>query len=222
MIIFLTVSTLKAQDCRLYFPDKVGSVREMKSFDAKNKLTSVSRQEVLDKKISGNDVKIKVRSSVYTPDEEEVSTIEMEIACEDGVFKFDMKNFMDPKTMEAYKEMSVEMSGDQLAYPSKISQGDKLSDGTFKMVVKNNLITVVTITTNISNRSVEAIESVTTEAGTFTCFKIRYNLMMKAGFITTNASAIEWITEGVGVVRSESYNKKGKLAGYTVLSGLKR
>lgn len=220
-ILLFTMTSLIAQDCRPLFPDKVGSVREMKSYDTKNKLTAVSRQEVIDKIVSGQDVQIRVRSTSYTPDDKEVSTVELDLVCEDGIFKFDMKNFMDPNTMEAYKDMSVEMSGDQLAYPSGLSAGQKLADGTFKMVVKNNNITLLTMTTNITNRQVEGIESVTTEAGTFSCYKIRYNMMIKAGFITTNLSAIEWIADGVGVVRSESFDKKGKPAGYTVLSSLK-
>ena len=219
--LILTFSASIAQECKIYFPDQIGSVREMKTYDQKNKLNGIIRQEILDKKIIGNDVQLKVRSTMYSPDEKETSTVELDLVCENGVFKFDMKNFMDPKTMEAYKDMSVEMSGDQLAYPSGLSAGQKLADGTFKMVVKNNNITLLTMTTNITNRQVEGIESVTTEAGTFNCYKIRYNMAMKAGFITTNMSAIEWIADGVGLVRSESFDRKGKPVGYTVLTSLK-
>jgi hypothetical protein len=33
----------------------------------------------------------------------------------------------------------------------------------------------------------------------------------KTGFITIQFHTIEWVTEGVGTIRSETYNKKGKL-----------
>jgi len=221
--IFLTISFLSvcAQECKIYFPDNVGNVREMKTYDQKNKLTGVMRQEILDKKVSGNDVHLKVRSTMYTPDDKQTSSMELDLLCEKGVFKFDMKNFMDPNTMDAYKDMQVEMSGTQLAYPSRIQSGEKLPDGMFQMVVRNNNITLLTMITNITNRQVEGTETITTEAGTFNCYKIRYNMSVKAGFITTTMSAIEWIADGVGLVRSESFDRKGKPVGYQVLTSLR-
>ncbi len=221
--VLLTISFLsvRAQECKIYFPDKVGTVREMKTYDQKNKLTGIMRQEILDKKVSGNDVHLKVRSTMYTPEDKQTSAMELDLLCENGVFKFDMKNFMDPNTMDAYKDMQVEMSGTQLAYPSRIQSGEKLPNGMFQMVVRNNNITLLTMITNIMDRQVERTETITTEAGTFNCYKIRYNMSVKAGFITTSMSAVEWIAEGVGLVRSESFDRKGKPAGYTVLTGLK-
>jgi len=218
MIMFLMMPFLNAQECKMYFPEKVGAVREMKFYDQKDKLTSIARQEILDKKVSGGDVKIKVKSTNYTAEDEEVYSAELELACEGGVFKFDMQNFLDPNTMSSYKEMGMEISGDNLAYPQNLKVGVTLPDGMIKMVVKNNEITLLTFTVTISGRKVEAKENITTEAGTFPCYKISYNTTSKMGFITVNTSTVEWIAEGVGVVRNESYNKKGKLTGYSVLT----
>ena len=218
MIMFLMMPFLNAQECKMYFPEKVGAVREMKFYDQKDKLTSIARQEILDKKVSGGDVKIKVKSTNYTAEDEEVYSAELELACEGGVFKFDMQNFLDPNTMSSYKEMGMEISGDNLAYPQNLKVGVTLPDGMIKMVVKNNEITLLTFTVTISGRKVEAKENITTEAGTFPCYKISYNTTSKMGFITVNTSTVECIAEGVGVVRNESYNKKGKLTGYSVLT----
>jgi hypothetical protein len=35
---------------------------------------------------------------------------------------------------------------------------------------------------------------------------------------TVEMSTVEWIAENVGVIRSENYDKKGKMTGYTELS----
>jgi hypothetical protein len=41
---------------------------------------------------------------------------------------------------------------------------------------------------------------------------------MKMGInMSMNFSGTEWIAEKVGMVKSESYDKNGKLAGYTLL-----
>lgn len=218
IILMLLTQFLNAQDCRLYFPDKKGAIREMKSYDQKNKLTSVAKQEILDKKVSGNDVSITVRSTNFSADDKEVYTADLELVCENGVFKFDMKNFLDPNTMSAYKDMGLEITGDNLLYPSGFKVGDALPDGTITMKVKSNEMTVMNITLTISNRKVEGNETINTEAGTFPCYKITYDTTSKVGFISVNTSVAEWIAESVGVVRTESYNRKGRLIGYSVLT----
>jgi hypothetical protein len=86
----------------------------------------------------------------------------------DGIFKFDLKSYLDPATLASYEEMGVEITADNLVYPANLNAGDKLPDGALKMVVKSGNATILTITLNISNRKVEGRESITTEAGTFT------------------------------------------------------
>ncbi|MBE0676829.1 MAG: hypothetical protein IH591_19395 [Bacteroidales bacterium] len=214
--------TVKAQDCRLYFPDKVGATREMKFYDDKGKLTSVSRQEILDKTVTGKDVVIKVRSTTYDTSDQEVFGGDLEMMCEGGVFKFDMRSMIDPNTMATYKEMGMEITTDNILYPANLSAGEILPDGNLKMVVKSGQTTLMTITVTVSNRKVVATENITTEAGTFECYKLSYDSVVKMGFITISASAVEWIADGVGVVRSETFNKKGKSTGYSVLTNLTR
>ena len=218
IIFSLLMPVLNAQDCRLFFPDRVGSVREMKFYDQKNKLSSISKQEIIDKKVSGNNVTVNVKSTNYTTDNQEINTVELEFSCENGTFKFDMASLLDPKTMEAYKDMAVEITSDNILFPSNLKVGDSLPDGSLKMVVKSGEITIITINLSIFDRKVVAKEDVTTEAGTFPCYKLTYNTTSKFGFITVNSSTVEWLAEGVGIVRNEQYNKKDKLSGYSVLT----
>lgn len=69
----------------------------------------------------------------------------------------------------------------------------------------------------IFDRKVEGTESVTTPAGTFNCFKLSQSVEMKMMF-SVSAKSIEFYSKEFGMVRSESYDSKGKLTGYTVLS----
>ncbi len=216
--LLLLTPFLHAQDCRLYFPDRIGSLREMKFYDQKDKLTSITKQEIIDKKVSENTVTVKVKATNYTAEDDEINSVELEFTCEDGIFKFDMESFLDPQTMEAYKDMAVEVTSDNILFPSNLKVGDALPDGSLKMVVKSGEMTIITISLSIFDRKVVAQENVTTEAGTFPCYKLTYNLTSKFGFITVKSSSVEWIAEGVGVVKNEQYNRKGKLTGYSLLT----
>ncbi len=222
LFLFIFSTLLNAQECPMYFPDEIGTVREMKSYDRRDRLTSISRQEIIDKTVSGNDVRVTVRTTSYDDDENEILTGDLEIICKDGVFRFDLRDFLDPNTIAAYEDMGIEITADNLLYPANMSPGDQLPDGELQMVVKSGQATLLTLVLTISNRTIEGIEDITTDAGTFSTYKISYDLTTKAGFITTSSSAIEWIADGVGFVRTETYNRRGRLTGYSVLTELRK
>ena len=77
------------------------------------------------------------------------------------------------------------------------------------------------ISVDMLNRKVDKKESITTPAGTYDCFALSYDSEMKMG-MKMNFKIKEWISEGVGVVKSESYNKNGKLMGYSELTSFKK
>ena len=121
--------------------------------------------------------------------------------------------------MEAYENMDIIIESENVTIPRNPKAGDLLGDGSITMTIKNEDITLITITVKIYNRKVEAIEKVTTPAGTFECFKISYDIETKM-LLTIRAKAAEWYSKDVGLVKSESYNKKGKLRGYSLLSSI--
>ena len=67
------------------------------------------------------------------------------------------------------------------------------------------------------DRKVEKREDITTSAGTFNCIVISQTISTKM-MVRIKASSKECYAENVGMVRSESYNKKGKLLGYSELT----
>jgi hypothetical protein len=126
---------------------------------------------------------------------------------------------MNSEALAAYEDMDIKIESDNLEMPSSIKVGDRLNDGSLMITVSSSGMKLMTMTTDISNRKVEAEEKVTTDAGTFDCYKISYDLTTKM-MMTMNLSAIEWYAKDVGMVKSESYSK-GNLSGTTVLTAIK-
>ena len=75
----------------------------------------------------------------------------------------------------------------------------------------------MTITIKILNRVVVGMEDMTTPAGTFKCAKISSDMESKI-MVTSKTKLIEWVSEKVGSVRTESHDQKDKLLTYSVLS----
>ena len=73
---------------------------------------------------------------------------------------------------------------------------------------------------DISDRMIAARERLETPAGAFDCLKITYNILSQIGFVKVNMSATEWYSPEYGTIRSETYNKKGKLVSYMVLNSV--
>lgn len=209
-----------SQDCVFYCPVKEGTKTETKNYNAKDKLQGTNKQTILSKKVTGNDVAVTIKSESYDDKDKLQLSKDLTFECKNGVFYFDMQNLLDPKTMEGYKDMEVKMTATNLEMPSAPKAGTTLADGNIQMAIANQGITLMNMNIKVYNRKIEAIEKITTPAGTFECYKITYDVETKMMF-KIQTKGIDWIAKEVGTVRSENYDSKGKLVGYNILSSIK-
>ena len=77
------------------------------------------------------------------------------------------------------------------------------------------------------NRKVAGKETVTSPAGSWEAFVISYDGNMKTrmagiGLPAFNFTVKEWFVPGMGIVKSETYSKNGKLVGSTLLTAITR
>ena len=208
-----------AQDCTFFYPMEKVTLIEIKHYDQKAKLSGSTRQEIVDKQVSGGAIRLVIKSTFFDKKGEEMMTSDLTMECKDGLFTFDMDHYLNDEMLNGLGEMEFTIEGDNLEFPAKMSPGDQLKEGTIRLIVPS--MSMMNMTTRVYNRKVEAIEKVTTEAGTFECYKISYDVFVD-GMIDINTKGIEWIAQDAGAVRSETYNKSGKLTGYTELIKLEK
>lgn len=209
-----------AQDCVFYCPVKEGTITETKHYNAKDKLQSTDKQTILSKTVNGSDVAVTVKSESYDEKDKLQYSKNLTFECKNGIFYFDMQNMLDPQAMSGYKDMQVKITAKNLEMPQKLVPGTTMADGNMQVQLSNQGMTLMNMTVNVTNRKIEASEKITTPAGTFDCYKITYDVETKMMF-KVQSKGVEWIAKEVGVVRSESYDSKGKLMGYSVLSAIK-
>ena len=218
LFLFLNIGIPKEKkllgDCTAYFPMREGAEFVIKNYNSKGKYQGKAEHKVLSKDDSGGNLQVSVASKIFDKKDKELTSMEYQVRCVDGQFEFKMTGGLSMDQM-AGAGMNTTVDGDFLDIPADASPGQDLKDGS----VTVNINEAMRITTTISNRKVEAIEEITTEAGTFECIKITYDIETKM-LMTIRGSAAEWYAKEVGMVRSESYNKKGKLAGYSELASL--
>jgi hypothetical protein len=213
---------ISSQDCVFYYPDVEGAKIELTHYDDKGKITGKSKQEVVKVERAGSNVKALIKSEYYDDKNELVFESEMEFRCEGGIFYVDMDNYLGEQSLAAFKDAEMEIKGDNLEYPSGMKVGDVLGDGTVTLSFSSGGMSMMNMTTTVKNRKVEAIEDITTSAGTFKCFKISYDVESKTFIKTITAKAVQWFSEDVGMVKTESYDQKGRLTGSTVLTAIQK
>ena len=220
-VVFLFfIPFVKSQDCTAYFPTEKGKMLMYQYYDNKGKPSSKVYYDVKDVEQTPEGLKITTEQWFETPDGDVLDTLLLQYFCKDGEFYIDMESTLT-NLLGKYEGMDMEVSSKDLAIPARMKVGDVLPDGSATVVVRNNGIKMVTITTTIRNRKVEAKEKVTTPAGTFDCVKVTFDTDGKVGFVKTHAKGAAWYAEGIGTIKSESYNKKGKLESSTVLEEIR-
>jgi len=220
LLLFIGLYPCAAQECEPYYIANEGSVREMTSYDKKDKLTGSTVQTVKEIRTIGNRIEYIIGTISRDEKGKEYSSGDLRMSCEDGIFRMDMKNFLNEETMSGFEEMQVTMDATDLEYPASMSAGQTLGDGIISVRVSNQGMTMMTMVVRIYDRKVEAEEDMTTPAGTFSCYRMSYTIETKAMF-TLVARCTDWVARDVGSVRSETFDKNGKLVSYTVLTSLK-
>lgn len=209
-----------AQDCEMYFPVNEGNEVEIKNYNPKDKLTGSTIQKVLKKESDGEGLTVTISTKSFDEKGKELGNGQLEVRCVGNTFYMDMSNYLDEQALSAYQDMELVIEANDMEFPNDMDIGRSLPDASITAKVNSAGMTMFNITVNITNRKIEGKESITTPAGTFECYKMSYDIDTKM-IMRIQAHSIEWLAMDVGMVRTESYNKKGKLQGYSVLTSLK-
>jgi len=221
-IVFLLASLLfvfkvNAQCDNPFYQLKEGTVIVMESYDGKEKFQSRSETNITNFEETNNGFIATVSYKLSDKKEKVIAEGEYKMECDAGVMKIDMSSFVPAESMAAFKDMDMEITTDQLAYPSSLESGQVLNDASFSLTASSGPIPMK-MDFDITNRKVEGKESVSTPAGAFDCYKITYNTHTKMMMANMNFNAVEYLSEKCGVVKTESYKSNGNLMGYTILT----
>ena len=117
------------------------------------------------------------------------------------------------------KANKMEITGNDMESPSNLKVGDNLPDSNIGMALKMGFINIK-MSANITDRKVESAEKIEVEAGNFDTYKVTNTISANAMGMKTSSKSAEWIAKGVGMVKSETYDKNGVVSSYTELVSL--
>jgi hypothetical protein len=203
---------LSAQDCSNYYYLQNNKTIEMSVYNKNGKESGKMIYKISDSKKSGSSATATITSEFVDTKGKTITNATNVVKCENGVMQMDMKVFIPAAQQEQIRSGTAKASDVYLEYPSSMNVGDKLKDGLLSMDYEQAGGLKSSIEISITERKVEAKESVTTTAGTWECFKItsKNKITSKiAGIdIPIRMDVTEWFAPGFGIVKTES--KTGK------------
>ena len=101
--------------------------------------------------------------------------------------------------------------------PADMEPGERLEDAHFEVTVLGLKYKV-----SVTEREVLRRESIKTAAGDFDCVVVREHKVEKGPGRNRETTALTWYAKGVGMVRHDTYDRKGVLETSEVLVSMKR
>ena len=205
-----------SQDCSAFYPFEEGISFQVTNYSNKGKVVAVTDHTVNSITTSGETATATINSIMKDKKGEIITDGEYQIICAGNEVSIDVKSLMSPAMFDQFEGMKTDITGTNVVIPSNLSVGQTLPDASMKMDIDMGGISM-SMSVFMTDRTVEGTETITTPAGSFDCYVISYTSNIKMGMNRTG-KAKQWLAKGVGMVKQEDYNKKGKITGTSVLT----
>ena len=213
LLIFSTI--VFSQDCSNYYYLQNNKTIEITITNSKGKESGKMIYSISDSKKNGSSASATINSEFISAKGETITKGTSNVKCANGVMQMDMKVFIPPAQLEQMKSGSASANDVYLEYPATMNIGDQLKDGLLNMDYESAGGMKSSINVAITERKVEAKESVTTPAGTWECYKITANNKITSKIanidIPIKLSVTEWFAPGFGIVKTESRTGKTEI-----------
>ena len=207
------LSNVFAQDtCSKYYPFEEGTSLEYTLYNKKDKVDGITTYNV-EKVSQEGDIMIAAMNLTFTDAKgKSVYNNDYEISCSGDKVHIDYKSLFPAQIMKQYKDMNVEMdiTGSDIIIPNLLTIGQELPDANVAIEMKMGIKMKMNV--NTTNRKVIGEETITTPAGTFNCMIMTETISSKVMGSKNTSTSKAWVAEGVGLVKQETYTKKGTLS----------
>jgi hypothetical protein len=201
---------------------KNGMNYELSTFNAKDKPTGTILYQVKDVRREGSATVMDITAQFQDEKGRQQNPYIIRYTCTGNELVADMSGMMQ-SMQNGLKDAEMRLKTNRLIYPGQLSVGQKLADGQMEAEMLSKGSTLLTMNMTMSNRQVEGQQSLTTPAGTFNAYKVTSdmsfeNRMMGIPIRGTMRIVSYRAANQLFDIKSETYNKNGKLVGYTLLS----
>lgn len=216
LILFVSALSGHAQCTNPFYEFKEGTKIYMQNYDGENQLQGKTETEVKDVTETVNGFKTTVALKVIDKDDKIISEGSYGMECDNGTVKLDLSGFIPTKSLMAFGDMDIKVEMEEMEIPAKLYPGQELKDASLTVSAVNSPFPL-SMQIIMKDRKIEGKQTITTPAGTFECYKLTYDMVIDFMMGSLVMKNVQYLTEKLGAVKTETYDSDSKLLNYTVL-----
>jgi hypothetical protein len=220
LILFFTGGII-GQNCSKFYPMEEGTTFQYTNYDKKGKNAGLADYRVSEVSTDGNSTEATMAIALQDEKGKAIYNSSYRFSCSDNKVSIDYQSLLPEEMMGQMGDMEMEITGTDIELPNELTVGETLPDANVTMTMDMAGMKMKTVV-NIINRKVEKKETVTTAAGSFDCYVIYSDNQTQAMGMNKTFPSRLWLAEGVGMVKQETYSKKGEMMGRTELTSYTR
>jgi len=224
-IIILLISAAGAFSNDVFFPTRQGAVQLTANLNSNGRIEGFSRMTVREVRNSGGNMTVVYAIQILDRNRRPVGNSgerEYSVNISGGVLVFRLENMMD--AFFTARGMNYTMTAGNMLIPSNMAAGSRIEDTWMRMVVNVPVVGRVTADVAITNIVCVGVESVTVPAGTFNAYKVTQTSTTTTtgwGRSPIVNTGVSWYVRGIGVVKSVSYDARGRVESSSELHELR-
>ncbi|RSK24057.1 TapB family protein [Hymenobacter metallilatus] len=223
--------TTKSVDCTHPFGLLDNMERVYQLQDASGKANGTLRQRVVslgseqNKKKTVTTTTALVKSGTYDSKNHLQRQQDLIFRCRQDTSFTDGLEELNPESLRSFRDRRFAYAPVPLAWPNQPTVGSELPGGGVSVQVSSTAVDIARVYTTVQKRRITGTESVTTPAGTFACYRVeaeresataaRADMVMR-----TTVKVVDYYSPGIGIVKTEVYDKKGKLEQVRLLTAI--
>jgi len=206
---FLMVLGANAQDP--FYPQKEGVKLGYTTTDKKGKVDGYSENTVVSVKSSGAQTTVTMQTMVKDKKGADLlkNPVEMSVVIEDGAV------IMSPKALAGRIVEGLNITGGDLKLPANLTTGDTLNDYSITMGIAG-----INTTSQVTGVKAVAEETLEVSGHSIPCVVVESTTSVKVLGIKRSNLQKTWYGHGIGMVKLETYDSKGKLESTQTLTSI--
>ncbi|UPL50788.1 TapB family protein [Hymenobacter sublimis] len=189
----------------------------------RNRVVSLSSEQNKKQTITTNSVLLK--SGTYDPKNKLLRLQDLTYRCRQDTSFTDGSAELSPESLRSFRDRRFVYAPVPLAWPNQPTVGSQLPQGGISVQVSSTAVDIAKVYTTVHKRRITGTETVTTPAGSFACYKVEAEresaTAARADMVMRNAvRVVDYYSPAVGIVKSEVYDKKGKLEQVRLLTAI--
>ncbi len=209
LVTFLMVLGANAQDP--FYPKKEGVKLSYTLTDKKGKVSGYSESTVVSVKNSGTQTEVTMQTMAKDKNGKDIlqNPMDLTVMIEDGAV------IMSPKALAGKIVAGLDITGGDLRLPVNLTTGTTLNDYDITMGIAG-----INTTSHITDVKAVAEETLEVSGHSIPCVVVESTTSVKVLGIKRSSLQKTWYGRGVGIVKLETYDNKGKLESTQTLTSI--